>query len=200
MSSLPGVPSLAAAITQAEGVNPAYSNPGALSNGDVGYGTFGQGLTIYGDLEAGEQALYNQLLSIANGTSKYYNQNMTLSEFGQTYSGNPNYGNTLASILGVSPNTSVGSVLNGSPAVSSPAQVSTGTAVGSSGVLGSVLDNVGLGGIQSSIDSYVSNTLFSSRLVLLLIGFLLIGAGLFSFKSTQTVIQTVGKHVGEAAA
>ena len=47
--------------------------------------------------------------------------------------------------------------------------------------------------------SGLSSAIYTSRLIILIIGVLLIAAGLFSFKATQTVIQT-GARVGRRAA
>lgn len=102
------------AISQAEGygtpdtVPTRANNPGALENGDVGYGTMpaakGQKITIYPTGQDGWDALEKKIIDIYGGRSKTYAPTMTLSEFGKTYSGNdPTYGARIAATLGVDP-------------------------------------------------------------------------------------------------
>jgi hypothetical protein len=186
MSTLPGVPTLASAIAQAEGFNVAGSLPQIDNN--PGSITSGGSLVQYPDVATGQEALYNQLQSIMSGGSKYYTPDTTLSQFAQTYSGgDPNYASNLSSILGVPTNTTIGSILSGNTGTDSTASTGTGSGTGLSGILS------GITSLPTTVGNAINNTLFSSRVILLVIGVLLIAAGLFSFKTTQTVVTTVGK-------
>jgi hypothetical protein len=202
-TSLPQLSPLAAAISQAEGfgasannIPTASNNPGNLELGDVGYGTAttsnGGGVTVYGSLADGANALENQVSNILSGNSSLYNPDMTIQQLGDTYVNGPNGGTTtgsqnwasnVANSLGVSPSTTVGSAVNG-------ASTSSGTGI--------------LGTLQSLASSATNATTFGlSRTLVLILGVILFGAGLFSFRQTQTVIQTatgVAKKAGEVAA
>ena len=72
---------------------------------------------------------------------------------------------------------------------------------GSASSSGSIFDKAKslLGSAKSTVDSTTSNPLYSSRLILLILGVILFGAGLLAFKQTQTVIQAGGKAAGKAA-
>ncbi len=154
----------------------------------------GQQITIFPNVSAGWNALTNQIQSIFNGNSKNYNPNQSLSEFGGIYSGgNTSYGNTLASILGVSPSTTL-------------AQANGTSGATSSGPLSGLAQwwdqhdpLLGNNGLFPNGQLNWSSALFSSRLIILLIGILLIAAGLFSFKTTQTVIETAAKAAKKGA-
>jgi hypothetical protein len=91
------------------------NNPGALELGNIGYGTLkaanGQRITVFRTQADGWKALNKQLNLILSGKSpKYPNaQNMTLSEFGKTYSGGEaKYGADIADALGIDPSTTLG--------------------------------------------------------------------------------------------
>jgi hypothetical protein len=185
--------SLANAISQLEGFgNPSSiptlaNNPGNLELGDVGYGTItaqgGQQITIFGSLDDGWTALENQLSKIFNGTSNYYTPDQTLAQFGNTYSGgNPSYGTNLASKLGVDPSTTLAQVQN---------QQSSGNAGDPLSQWQQLNQNVFGQQLQGS--SLLTNSLVTSRLVVLVVGLLLVAAGLFSFKQTQVVLEKAGK-------
>ncbi len=223
-TSFPSLPPLAGAIAQAEGYGTPNSiptianNPGNLELGNLGYGTLqaagGQQITIFPDISAGWSALTNQIQSIFNGNSKNYNPNQSLSDFGSIYSGgNANYGNTLASILGVSPNTTLAQANGASDAASSgPLSGLTqwwnqnDPLFGNNGYLtpnGNWLDNPlgkGVRGVVGTGVSALADLIFSQRLIILFIGLLLIAAGLFTFKTTQTVIETAAKAAKKGAA
>lgn len=119
------------AIAQAEGFNVAGSipqranNPGDLEVGDIGYGTLGQGITVFGSVDDGWAALANQINMIVTGQSSYYSPTESLAQVGATYSGgDPNWANNVSSILGVSVNTPFASLAGGTeaspPAVLTP--------------------------------------------------------------------------------
>ncbi len=116
------------AIAQAEGFYVAGSipqtanNPGDLEVGDVGYGTLGQGITVFGSVNDGWEALANQINLIVSGQSSNYSPTETLAQVGATYSGgDPNWANNVASILGVSVNTPFASLAGGTVASTSAA-------------------------------------------------------------------------------
>lgn len=191
-SSLPPLTPLASAITQAEGfgaspnnIPTTAQNPGDLELGDQGYGVMqaagGNQITVFGSLAQGAAALENQLSKIFNGTSAYYNPNMTLDQFGQVYSGgSTTYGQQLASILNVPSSTTLAQVQNGasSSAPSNPI-----------GIPDQILNY--LTGNKSAGQSSVT----LARAVVLILGILLFGAGLLGFKQTQTIIQTTTSTV-----
>lgn len=192
--------SLANAISQLEGfgapsaIPTLANNPGSLELGDQGYGTItaqgGQQITVFGSLQDGWTALENQLGKIFNGTSSYYTPNQTLQQFGNIYSGgNPTYGNNLASKLGVDPNTTLGQVQGSASSSAAGDPLSTWQQFNQQ-VFGHSLTDQTLTG---------SALAFSSRLIVLVVGVLLIAAGLFSFKTTQVVLQNATKAAKTAA-
>jgi hypothetical protein len=200
---------LASAIAQLENVNPSYNNPGAISGtGDTGT-SFGQGIGIYSTLQAGQAALENQLSLIYSGSSPYYpgGSNMTLQQFGEVYAPNQNYGNTLASILGIPSSTTLANIPSGVSGTSS-------TGVSASDVADAVGNNFGIGNVGTAVssisgaqtsflsqaESYLNNK--AHDVVVVVVGIILIAAGVFAFKQTQTVIDTatrVGRRIGEVA-
>lgn len=124
------VPSaLANAVSIAEGLPVAGSvpqranNPGDLELGDQGQGTIG-GKTIFASLEDGWAALERELELITSGTSPVYNSyaqslglqdssQLSISQVAQKYTGGDNpdaWANTVASELGVTPDTAIGDV------------------------------------------------------------------------------------------
>jgi len=99
------------AIAHAEGfyVNGSIpqlaNNPGDLRLGDVGYGTLGEGITVFKDADEGWTRLFHQVERMLTGKSPYYPPTMTLAEMGMTYSGgDPNWAKNVAAALGVSEN------------------------------------------------------------------------------------------------
>jgi hypothetical protein len=113
------------AIANAEGFNVAGSipqranNPGDLELGDIGYGTLGEGITIFGSVNDGWSALANQINLIVSGASSHYSPNATLAQVGMTYSGSANWANNVAAFLGVSTSTPFASLAGGTPSVAS---------------------------------------------------------------------------------
>lgn len=179
---------LAQAITQLEGTNPVYNNPGAISGtGDTG-SSFGQGIGIYSDPQTGLDALNSQVSSILSGNSPLYPSSLTVQEAGSVYNtgsttGNPTYGQQLAQLMGVSPNTTLAQ-LSGSGSPSSTAS--------------SLLSALNpLSGLNSALNPFANHSL--EDFVTLGVGILLIAAGIFAFKTSQTVIQVAGKAASRVA-
>lgn len=177
---------LAAAFTKLEGVDPVYNNPGAISGtGDTGT-SFGAGIGIYSTLEAGEAALQNQVSGMINGTSSIYNPSMTIQQAGSMYesgstTGNPSYGTQLANVLGIDPSTTLGDFASGNTAA-------TSTSLQSS-ILSAATDGVS--------DFFTAENL--ENIIFVVIGILLIAAGVFAFKTSQTVIQVAGNAAKKVA-
>ena len=198
---------LADAIAKLEGfgqpgaIPTLANNPGSLENGDVGYGTMqaanGNNITIYPNAQAGMDALNNQLSLIQNGQSQYYTPDMSISQFGQIYSGGSPAYNQLPSMLGVSPNAPLASVLNTGSQTSSTQNPLDKLKAFIAGPNSEQWKNAGLG--PSSLTSELFSNVYTSRLILLVIGMLLIAAGLLQFKQTQTVIQVGGATAKGAA-
>lgn len=188
---------LASAIAQLENTNPIYNNPGAISGtGDTG-SSFGKGIGIYSTLQAGEAALSDQLSKIYGGKSAYYTPNMTLDQFGQVYAPNQNYGSSIASILGVPSSTPLSQIPSGVPSSTAP----------QTGILGAL--NKGMNALDSFTGApNVDNPQGGQKsafgvslhdIVVIVVGIILLAAGVFSFKQAQTVIQTGTKYGKKAA-
>lgn len=191
---------LASAIAQLENTNPVYNNPGAISGGGDTGSSFGQGIGIYSTLDAGNAALSSQLSKIYAGSSPYYpgGSNLTLDQFGSIYGKSPTYGQSLGSILGVPSTTPLSQIPSGATGSSSSPQT---------GILGilnkgmNTLDSITgapnadnpSGGQKSVLGIHLQDV------VVIIVGIILIAAGLFSFKQTQTVIET-GTKLGKKAA
>lgn len=95
---------LANAIAQEEG----WNVPGSVSQRNNNPGNIGGAAKSFSTPEAGWAALTNQLNAIFNGFSTNYDTSMTLSQMGLTYAnGDPQWGINVASILGVSPDTTL---------------------------------------------------------------------------------------------
>jgi hypothetical protein len=204
-TSFPGLSSLANAIANAEGygVNNAIptlaNNPGNLVLGDLGGGTLGSGnISIYPDSTSGWNALNNQLNMIGIGQSHVYNPNMSLADMGNLWAGggqgSTNWVNNVAKSLRVDPNSTIGSILLGKP---SAASSSSGTPQSATSNLidkiGSYVNNL-LGNIAgkaiTTAEDAALGAIFSSRMIMLVVGVILFAAGVFSFKPAQTVIET----------
>lgn len=206
------VTTLADAISQLEGTNPVYNNPGAISGtGDTGQ-SFGAGIGIYSTLSAGQAALQNQLDLVYGGSDSLYpgGSNMTLSQFGQAYENNPSstYGTTLAQILGVPASTPLSAI---TPYSGSSTTASGSTSGSTSGAEQSWWQQVINPNNSSILPGYVpgaqggygapvaGSKISVQNIVVILIGIILIGAGLFSFKQTQNIITTGGNIVRRGA-
>ena len=167
-------PQIDAAIGGAEGygqpgaIPTLANNPGDLVLGDQGLGTLGQGITVFPTPQAGATALDNQVTKMANGTSSVYAPNESIAQIGQTYAG-ANGGSSWAA--------NVAKSLGISP---------------SSSLFSFLNNNAGIGS-----NSTTSSGL-GARIAAGFIGMLVIAAGLFMLKSTQTVIQTGGSIAKKA--
>lgn len=178
----------AAAIARLEGfgvpgaIPTQANNPGDLELGDIGYGVSaaagGNSITNFPTIEAGWNALENQLNKIVSGSSPNYPPGTSVQQALTTYSGSPSYAQNAANILGVNP---------GAP-------VSTLAPLTASG--GGILPNLLSGdinpftsgpGAQQTVNA---TPWLGSRGIVLVLGIITFAAGLFSFKATQTVIQT----------
>lgn len=107
---------VAQAISVAEDSDPAWNNPGSLT-APLGFPTVGvansEGVLKFATTADGWNALYKQLSSIVQGTSRY-NLGMTLADFGMTYSGgDPNWAVNVANALGggITPSNTLGDIL-----------------------------------------------------------------------------------------
>lgn len=124
---MPDQSTLASAIIQLENVNPAYNNPGAITDEFPGFtgqyftssGIGATGIPIYDSPESGLAALQTKLGNIFSGNSSVYSPIMTLDQFGDVYAPNQSYGSKLASILGVPSSTQLSSLQSGVPEDSS---------------------------------------------------------------------------------
>ena len=176
---------LAAAISQLEGYGASATNiptlannPGDLELGDIGYGTLtasgGNKITVFPTLAAGQAALEAQVSKMENGGSSVYTPSETIAQAGATYGGSSTYGQKLAQLLGVDSSASLSSLASGISGTSNTASSVVSAMAG------------GIGG------------LFTDYVVIIL-GLILIAAGVFAFKQTQTVIESAGKVAGKIA-
>lgn len=218
---------MANALAQAEGygipgsVPTRANNPGDLELGDIGYGTIAaegnNPITVFPTAQAGMDALQKQADAILTGSSQYYGPDQSLNDIGETYAG-PGEASTwagnIASILGTSADTPVGQI----PALQSAQNTSipklpltlptltdpTGNLSPSSVVSPSAITaSTNPGTNQSSSSSSFSLEENVGRLVFAILGLILIAAGVFSFKTSQLVVQTggrIGRRVAEVAA
>lgn len=112
------IQAIAQAIAQAEGFGVAgkiptlANNPGDLELGDIGYGKMGEGITVFGSVTDGWNALYGQISGWLLGTSSNYSINMTWDQIGAKYAGASAWANNVASALGVDPNSTLGAYLS----------------------------------------------------------------------------------------
>jgi|HubBroStandDraft_1064217.scaffolds.fasta_scaffold01182_25 hypothetical protein len=226
MSSTPyTLQSLEQAIAQMEN-GPVPTNPGDLEEGNQGFGTYsaagGQQITVFGTLQQGWNALQNLLQNAISGQSKYYNATESLSNFEQTYTGNPNAGNTLANILGIpssTPLNSFGNVVNQNPTTlpgqssssTTAPQTSTANSLGSNPTMAQVVE-----GFLNDLlgPSFFGKTIGPSNVnqatqgapgivdvVVVVVGLILIAGAIFGFKNlTTTVIEGAKKGAEIAAA
>lgn len=176
---------LANAIAQNESEDglgfPGTNNPGNLELGDQGFGTLtaagGNQITVFPSLAEGQQALINQANAMISGSSTVYNPDETIAQAASTYTGgNVNAASNWANSLGVSPNSTLGSLANLSQSIQS-------------GTLGAVKGAI-------SAASFFSDP---ERLLTAIVGLILVAAGVFAFKQTQTIIATTGKVAKKGA-
>lgn len=111
------VGALAQAIAREEGSNSKYNNPGDILD-TYGYptnGTFGAGLPIFVNAADGVNALYTKLENIMNGGSSVYPLSLTFAQFGSLYAGGDDtWANNVASILGITTDTTLGDYFSSS--------------------------------------------------------------------------------------
>lgn len=181
---------LANAIAGAEGYGKAgaiptrANNPGDLALGNIGYGTMGNNITVFPNAAAGNDALVNQLTKIQNGTSKNYTSDMTIAQIGQVWSGgDPNWAKNVAAKSGASTNSTFSDLLN------SPGDFLGGILDGAKMAIGDMnpvtkvaADNAGSGSL-----------LDIGRWVSIVLGLILIGAGVMAFKQTSVIISQGAK-------
>ena len=86
--------------------NPGNVKSGGLKEVDaMATGTDSQGHLIYPTPEAGFEALIRDVQAKVSGNSKYLQANPTLAQLGSVYAEDPNWSNSVAKILGVTPET-----------------------------------------------------------------------------------------------
>jgi len=99
---------------QASNVPQRNNNPGNIKAGGLAdtlaIGTDEQGHLIFPDADAGFEALERDLRAKISGNSRFLPANPTLAELGKVYAEDPNWTNSVASILGVSPDTRTGNI------------------------------------------------------------------------------------------
>jgi hypothetical protein len=202
-TAFPGLSQLSSAIANAEGygvsgaIPTLANNPGNLTLGDIGGGTLGQNITVYPDSTAGWNGLNNQLQMIMNGQSRIYNPNMSLQQMGTLWAGggtgSQNWVNNVANYLGVDPNSTIGSILLGNPSTAGgtgAAGSSAAAAGGAGGLLQAAQDYWKMLSnpaqyVADKAGSTLTGLLFSSRLIMLVVGMILIFAGAVGFVWTH---------------
>lgn len=104
------------AIAKAEGyyaqgsIPGAAHNPGDLKLGDKGFGTMGNGITVFPDEKTGFKALGRQVQAIQTGKSANYNPDMTLAQVAEKYTGKDkaaDWANTVGQGIGMDPSTKI---------------------------------------------------------------------------------------------
>lgn len=163
------------------------NNPGDLENGNLGYGTLttanGGQVTVYPTLASGQAALENQVSLMVNGGSSIYQPGMTVAQANSTYTGGAST-TSWASKLGIDPNTTLGQLASGN-------------------IVGAV--NSGIDAANSAVTGASTGTSGWNLedFVMIVIGLILIAAGVFGFKSAQSVVintvRTAAKTTVEAA-
>lgn len=195
---LTGLSPLAQAISNNEGYGTpaavtinAYNNPGSIEDGSGN-------LIQYQSIEDGIAALENQVNKMVYGGSSVYSPDMTIAQAAPIYTGNgPNAAQNWASSLGVSTDTTLGSLQSlqeGSSqnddtgmnddydATDNTPGTSKDTSGGSSnGVLQ----------ILQKILEKLADPSFGVSVVFVVLGIVIILVGLFSFKNDGDVIATV---------
>lgn len=180
------------AIANAEGSNPKYNNPLDLAEGDQGYGTFGAGITIFPTVQAGVDAAKNQLSLMESGSSQVYSPNDSIAAVASKYAPgaqSTGWASNVAKFLGVGTDSplfpSTAAALGG-----------TDTAVTASSLVSGAV-SAATGGAANTIAGYLAQYL--GRAIAILLGLLLIAAGVFSFDRVQTIAVGAGKEFGKAS-
>jgi hypothetical protein len=108
--------SFAQAISVAEGFGIAGAIPTTANNpGDLELGgNVINGVTVFGSVNDGWNALYNQLQLIVNGNSGVYNLNMTISDMAYSWTATEQdaWAENVSTELGVTPDTPLSQVLS----------------------------------------------------------------------------------------
>lgn len=90
------------------------NNPGNVKQGgladDLATGVDSQGHLIFPNAQAGLMALQRDIQAKVSGNSRHLPANPTIAQLGRVYAEDPNWGNAVARILGVSPNTATGTI------------------------------------------------------------------------------------------
>ena len=90
------------------------NNPGNIKSGgladEFATGTDEQGHLIFPDAQTGFMAMQKDVEAKVNGNSRHIGANPTIAELGSVYAEDPNWGNAVASILGLDPNTPTQSI------------------------------------------------------------------------------------------
>lgn len=109
----PTVKRIAMAIAIAERGS-AEIDSGSVANNNPGDIMSDGSMIVYPTLDAGWNALYNQVgLFLSGGSGTRYSPDMSISQIAQTYVGTsdwPNWATNVANYLGVSTDTPIGSV------------------------------------------------------------------------------------------
>jgi hypothetical protein len=199
-----GVYSLAQAIAQNEGFTNGSSQI-AINNNNPGNLEDSQGnILSFSSLASGWDALYSKLQNIANGNSTVYPANESLQAFAQTYSGtSSSAANNYSSILGVPTSTPMSQILGSTtpniagvpfPSSWTPAQIQAAQQDYAASNAVSPTVTSAIVGVSKYLGNNGSSWLPSLEdTVIIIVGILLLAAGLFSFKTTQTIVTTAGR-------
>jgi hypothetical protein len=210
MSSLSSALANAFAANEGYGISGAVptisNNPGDLENGDVGYGTTGL-ITNYGSPQSGWDALKAKFQNILSGGSTTYPLSMTAGQMVNTYTNNgPNAVSNILGPLGIDPSEDIRQMAGAANSLS------TGTS-------GSALSNAwngltnfiqnggnitnapgGVGSVAAFIKKITGAPQFTlTNIVFVVLGLILIIAGVFSFDKVQSTIVSVAKSGAKAA-
>jgi hypothetical protein len=118
------VSSVGNAIANTEGFGASSTNKPTRTNnpGDIGNTDDGS-TTTYATQEDGYNALYGQVGSMFDNTSSVYNSDMTIAQVGSHYASNSTaWSNSVASQLGVSPDTKLSDIASGAVPINVVAQ------------------------------------------------------------------------------
>ena len=205
---------LAAQIATAENNGtPGTNNPGNLAIGDIGSGTT-NGVTNFPSITAGFSALeYEAGLLLGSQTSSVPVANLN-SIYPTT---DQNLGSNVSNQIQASPGTTLGDVASFLGTATGTATSTTANPAGSvtqgavaSSAAGSMFGDLGtILGMGTGLSTGVSTPsatqdgkdagLTTTRVSMIVLGFIMIAAGVFSFKQTQTIIQTAGKYAAKAS-
>ena len=79
-----------------------------MDDGNLGWGTLGEGITVYPAVEKGWEAAYHKFERMLNGHSSVYPLTLSIAQVGMKYSGHdPNWGINVSRKLGVQPETTL---------------------------------------------------------------------------------------------